>query len=33
MRTKIKKAWRIWAKAIGEKASPNDREADIAAGS
>lgn len=22
------KYWRLWAKALGEKASPNDREAD-----
>lgn len=29
MRLKIiKKTWRLWAKALGEKASPNDSEAD-----
>ena len=24
--------WRLWCKALGEKASPDDREADIVAG-
>lgn len=24
----IKKTWRLWAKALGEKASPDDNEAD-----
>lgn len=24
----IKRTWRLWAKALGEKASPNDNEAD-----
>jgi hypothetical protein len=24
----MKSAWRLWAKALGEKASPDDREAD-----
>ena len=23
--------WRLWAKALGEKASPNDKEADVVA--
>lgn len=27
----MSKLWRLWAKAIGEKASENDREADIVA--
>ena len=27
----MKKIWRIWAKALGEKAGINDREADIVA--
>jgi hypothetical protein len=28
----IKKFWRIWAKALGEKSGKDDREADIVAG-
>ena len=28
---KRKSAWRIWAKALGEKSGKNDREADIVA--
>ena len=28
----MKKIWRIWAKALGEKASPCDKESDIVAG-
>jgi hypothetical protein len=27
----MKKVWRIWAKALGEKASPCDKESDIIA--
>jgi len=27
----MKKLWRIWAKALGEKATDNDREADMVA--
>jgi len=29
--SKRKSAWRIWAKALGEKSGKNDREADIIA--
>ena len=29
---KRKSAWRIWAKALGEKSGKDDREADIVAG-
>ena len=29
---KSKSAWRIWAKALGEKSGKDDREADIIAG-
>tara|TARA_A100001201_G_scaffold50651_1_gene50386 strand:+ start:275 stop:481 length:207 start_codon:yes stop_codon:yes gene_type:complete len=29
---KSRSAWRIWAKALGEKSGKNDREADIVAG-
>jgi len=28
----MKKLWRIWAKALGEKASTDDTEADVIAG-
>jgi len=28
----MKKLWRIWAKALGEKASTDDAEADVIAG-
>ena len=28
----MKNVWRIWAKALGEKASPCDKESDIVAG-
>ncbi len=27
----LKKCWRIWAKALGEKSGSNDREADMVA--
>jgi hypothetical protein len=27
----MKYVWRLWAKALGEKATPNDKEADIVA--
>ena len=30
--SKRKSAWRIWAKALGEKSGKNDREADTIAG-
>jgi hypothetical protein len=30
--SKKKSAWRIWAKALGEKSGKDDREADIIAG-
>ena len=30
--TKRKSFWRIWAKALGEKAGKNDKESDIIAG-
>ena len=30
--SKKKSAWRVWAKALGEKSGKNDREADIIAG-
>ena len=29
---KSRSAWRIWARALGEKSGKNDREADIVAG-
>jgi hypothetical protein len=32
MRKKRKTLWRLWAKALGEKATKNDREADHIAG-
>lgn len=32
MKTYLRKAWRLWAKAIGEKAGVNVREADKIAG-
>lgn len=28
---KVKQLWRVWCKALGEKASPNDNEADTVA--
>lgn len=27
----LKKAWRLWAKSLGERASDNNREADVVA--
>lgn len=31
MKTSLHKIWRIWAKALGEKAGANDKEADVVA--